>query len=629
MTTEPTELAQKVTDARRALAAGRGADAWQAMTDLLKAFPDDSRVALEAGLIGLRSGHRREALGVLQSATQRWPEIAMGWALLGEALSAQRDRPAAVAAYRRAVALDSSNPQVNAAAGITFADAGETDAAIAVLSPLIDVAGAPFAAKARLAGLLLEQSGAAAAQPAFVAAVAAIKANLQAGQWDEALRSEKLLDDWFVRPIEDEAHAETSFSAWRDAMTQAGEKAASTLPPLPTKLESRSGTTAPIVGFFLHTASTLGHVELMLDYLAAMKNAAAPEIDPRVYVFTGVHQGLQDEARRRGLPITFVEAAWPGGVSPMPYRKLLWLREQLARDGVGALVWVSVPHFVHFGAALGVAPTNIFWALRFRPVDSPHVQGYVACASCFEREDRVNGRRWDVIPLAFGGLAGPPRAGEAAAIRRGLGDPRVIFGTLARREKMQGEAWLEAVGLTLKACPQALFLWAGRDEDPRVADALRAMGVADQCRFIGWVDTRLYAQVLDIFLDTAPVGCGMTAMEAMAWGKPLVSFKDPLTNWGQCLRPVLEGRVPDPAAKAAIEDIFALDSGRELLAWADTPGNYAAWAQRLAEEADYRAAVGAAGRAFTERYFGNPAYAAARFATVIREILARDSDAKS
>lgn len=628
--TEASALPQKVAEARRALAAGRRADAWAIMNGLLKTFPNDSRVALETALTGLRGGYAREAIVVLRRATKRWPDIAMGWALLGEALAGQRDHRNAAAHYRRAMALDPDNHQISAAAAIAFANAGENDEAIVLLSRLASLPNAPFATKARLAGLLLQQSGAAAAQPAFSAAVDMMKANLDAGAFDEALRNENQLDQWFVRPIEDEDHQERCFSQWRDAMTQAGEKAAAALPPLPplVQLAARKQTSVPVVGFFLHAASMLGHVELMLDYLEAMKKAVVPEIEPRIYVYAGFDRELQDEARRRGLPLIFLDATWGGGVSNMPYKKLLWLRHQLASDGVKGLVWVSVPDYMHFGAALGVAPVNIFWALRFRPVASPYVQGYVACASCFEQEDVVNGRRWDVIPLAFRDLTGPERAKDVAAIRRDLGSPAIVFATLARGEKMQGEAWLEAIGRTLKACPQALFLWTGRNgEDPRVARALREMGVADQCRFIGWVDTRFYAQVLDIFLDTAPVGCGMTAMEAMAWGKPLVSFKDPLTNWGQCLRPVLDGRAGDAETKATIERIFALDSDRPLLAWADTPAQYAALAQRLAEDASYRTDVAAAGKTFTDRYFGNPAYAAARFAAVIRNVLARQSGA--
>ena len=129
--------------------------------------------------------------------------------------------------------------------------------------------------------------------------------------------------------------------------------------------------------------------------------------------------------------------------------------------------------------------------------------------------------------------------------------------------------------------------------------------------------------MIDIFLDSAPVGCGMTAMEAMAWGKPLVSFKDPLTNWGQCLAPLLGGRTVDPAAKADIEAIFALNSERELLAWSKSPADYAEWARRLAEDCVLRADVGAAARAFTDKYFGDPRYAAGRFAELLQGWLAQ------
>ncbi len=618
--TDAKPLAEEVAAVRRDLAAGRRDEAWRAMTDLLRRFPVVPRVALEAGWTGLRCGQAPAAGAILRRLTERWPDNGSGWAVLGEALAAAGERADASAAYRRAIDLASGNPRIMTMVGLALANLNETEAAVAALRHATAAPSPSFAARACLAGLLAQRSGLAAARAEFDAAVAAMLADLRAGRFDEALTGESQLDTWVVRPVEDEAHAETCFAAWRDAMTEAGAKAAAALPPITA--ERRRDDDVPIVGFFLHAASLLGHVELALDYLAAIRNGAGPRLEPRLYVFAGVHDGLREQARRRGLPITFIDTEWSGGGAAQPFQKLLWLRERLARDGVSTLVWISVPHFVHFGAALGVAPINIFWALRFRPVSSPYIQGSVACASCFEREDRVNGRRWDVIPLAFQDLAGPARDDEVAAIRRRLGDPPIVFASLARREKMQGKAWLEAVGLTLKACPDAVFLWTGRSEDPRIAGALRDMGVAAQSRFVGWVDTRLYAQVLDIFLDTAPVGCGLTAMQAMAWGKPLVSFKDPLTNWGQCLAPVLDGRIADPAAKAAIEAIFALGRGRDLLAWADNPQGYAALAAKLAGDGAFRAEVGAAGRTFTARYFGSPDYAAERLATVIRATLA-------
>jgi hypothetical protein len=67
--------------------------------------------------------------------------------------------------------------------------------------------------------------------------------------------------------------------------------------------------------------------------------------------------------------------------------------------------------------------------------------------------------------------------------------------------------------------------------------------------------------------------------------------------------------------------MFALGSGRELLAWVDTPEDYAAMVRRLADDAAFCADAGAAGKAFTDRYFGDPAYAAMRLAAVIRRVI--------
>lgn len=578
---------QYLAETRKASAEGRHEDAWRIFKLLLASHPNELMLQFDASRAALSAGHSYDATVLLKGFIAKRPDIGMAWGLLGEALIAMSQHDAAADAFAKAISL------------------GQV----------------PYLFHARLAGLRARSSDMGAFRESFSVAVNLLIADLTADKFDDALEKEEHLVKHAVRTIESEDHTEASFAQWRTAMTAAGERAAASAPPIsPTRQEC-----PPVVGFFIHVASTLGHVELALDYMSAMAADRANPIRPHLYVFSGFNAALLDDCHRRGIPVTFVERESGIGRAYLAYKRLLWLRERAARDGLAAMVWISVQSLVHFAAAMRLAPVNIFWALRFRGIDSPYIDGRVACASCFEREDVVHGQRWDLIPLAFNDLRGPDRSQEAAEIRRQLGDPPLLFGTFARREKMQGDAWLEAVGRSLKACPQALFVWADREEDPKVAAALKRMGVDAQSRFVGWVDTRLYSQAIDIFLDTAPVGCGMTAMEAMAWGKPLVSFKDPLTNWGQCLAPVLDGGIADPAAKADIECIFALNSGRELLAWSDSAAGYADWVRRLAEDSDLRANVGAAARAFTDKYFGDTRYAASRFAELLRGWLSRRS----
>jgi tetratricopeptide (TPR) repeat protein len=641
---------EAIAAAKRDFADGRRQQALKTVLALAKEHPREPLVLLEAGSLALRAGESRKAAPLFATAVHLRPDIANAWLCLGHALiqsgqfktavEALQDAKArlpgnadvlgllaqafekagvpaeAAECYLAAARLQPESADRHVAAGQALYNVGRTAEAAAELER--GVALGSFLARAMLVGFRIQRDGFAAGRHALEAAVAEMTSKLDAGDYDEALLYENDLTKHVVRPIESESHAEACLATWRDAMTAAGTKAAKALAPAPRPAPP-SGS--PVVGFVVYTASMLAHVELALDYISAILASSVAPIQPRVYVLYGNNGALAAEAKRRGIPLTVTETEWSGGAKPAPYQRLLWLRGRLAQDNVSALVWISLSPCVHFGAAFQLAPVNIFWAMRFRPIVSPFIQGTISCGGCFEREEIVHGRRWDVVPLAFADLKGPPRAAEAGKIRRDLGQPRIVLGTLARAQKMQDDRWLEAVGLTLRRCPEAVFVWAGRTEDEKVRATLAKMGVSSQSRHVGWVDTRLYAQVIDVFLDTAPMGCGLTAMEAMAWGKPLVSFKDPLTNWGQCLRPVLEGRVDDPAARAEIERIFALGSGRELLAWVDTPQDYAAMVRHLLDDEAFRADVGAAGKAFTDRYFGDPGYAAARLAALVRRVI--------
>ena len=51
--------------------------------------------------------------------------------------------------------------------------------------------------------------------------------------------------------------------------------------------------------------------------------------------------------------------------------KLRILRDRLAEDGVGCAVWVSIPAGASFALSMGLAPVQVFWALRFHPLSAP------------------------------------------------------------------------------------------------------------------------------------------------------------------------------------------------------------------------------------------------------------------
>ena len=68
-------------------------------------------------------------------------------------------------------------------------------------------------------------------------------------------------------------------------------------------------------------------------------------------------------------------------------------------------------------------------------------------------------------------------------------------------------------------------MWAGREEDPFISNAFKDAGVRDKTEFIGWVNTSLFANVLDLMLDTFPIGNSITAFQAMEAGTPVIMRK--------------------------------------------------------------------------------------------------------
>ena len=69
-------------------------------------------------------------------------------------------------------------------------------------------------------------------------------------------------------------------------------------------------------------------------------------------------------------------------------------------------------------------------------------------------------------------------------------------------------------------------MFTGREISRVMAEALENQGVAAQAMFIGWVDTELYANLIDCFLETFPFGCGVTGMQALSHGTPIISLWD-------------------------------------------------------------------------------------------------------
>jgi hypothetical protein len=406
-----------------------------------------------------------------------------------------------------------------------------------------------------------------------------------------------MLYNRFVKKIETEAHARACFQSWLAPIVTYGRRFRDTTLPRPLwqPTAERPWRTA----FLLYAEHVLGHTEALLELLNHRPAGLPWHDQPIVYVLNGSNEALDALVARTGARIVNVDRQPdpPQGFTA----KMQWLRRHMDAEGVSHFVWVSAPATAPYAMAMKLAPVQVFWTLKFHPFQIPDIDGFITYGAWSEQTRRLHGQEdWQVVPFMMSKPSGPVDPARVAETRARFAQHDILFGTLARTEKMNSRPFLDAVVRILRDHPKAGFLWAGRERLQAIQMHFDQAGVAGQCHFIGWVETPLYARVLDVFLECFPFGCGLTGIQALEAGTAFLSFAAPETQYGMhFLRPLQTGG----AAADEIRRLLAPGAdGRAPLLYANDADEYVALAAKLASDAAFRAAAGAAGQAYYRHY---------------------------
>lgn len=442
-------------------------------------------------------------------------------------------------------------------------------------------------------------------------------AMLEQGRYGEAFALERHAYESYVKQTESESHFTATVSRWKDAMRAAGARYASTLPRLP-----RAAPGALMrVAFFVHSVTHLAHVQMVLNLVEGNAELATPRFQPFVFCLVGEPPALE-RFRRAGAK---VEVLSETGANVTDLAALAALRQRIAQSGIDVLVWVSVVALMPFAFAMRLAPAQVWWAMKYHGLDLPEIDGYLTGGGLEGGTKSIGGREWLAGPVASNEWTAPEKAAQAAQVRASIGSYRVVYGCFGREEKLKDAQFLDAVCRVLKAVPDAAFLWTGRVRDPDIQGALEAGGVADRCRYIGWVDTKLYAQVIDVFLDSFPFPCGFTLYEAMAAGKPAVLLANAAsadTGANALIGPLLDAGDPGRDAARLARSIFA-PQGESLSLRARDADEYVRLAVVAGTDEGLRMRSGRAHREFVERFLADRARAAVIYAGHFESVLAK------
>lgn len=427
---------------------------------------------------------------------------------------------------------------------------------------------------------------------------------------DPVLHLESLAYGQYIKSSEDPDHHTKAFAALEPIIGKATRRVSIA----PRVIKPHPGV--PRVVFFLPNGHMMAHTEVLLSFLEGLKNVADRPIEPFVYLLTSRGESeISGVLQRLGTPL------WVNATPVDQWQAVESIdncRQQMARDNIDAVVFVSVPQFLAHFAAAPLAPVQIWWSMKFPLPNFPGLDGRVFYRSLFNQVFEIEGVHWRGGPL---GLTPPPSADPAkvAAVRAQYPGRRIL-GTIAREEKIREPGFLNAVVRLLGKHPDTCFLWTGRKKLPEIEAHFVAGGVADRCHFVGWVDPGVYCRVFDLFLETYPL-TGLMAAWSMALGKPVISVGR-LGFLGTYLEGIFNGSVPcPPGERERLDAIFKPLQGRLPYLWADTPAQIDGIADAVLADPALAEALGAAEQAFITGFLSDPASSAAIQARHFRAII--------
>lgn len=328
----------------------------------------------------------------------------------------------------------------------------------------------------------------------------ALKNACDAKDIDIALALEVLIYQSFIREYESEEAVYEfckTVSPWMEGLAE--------------KVEPSKGDG---IGFVLPSGSYLANAEVLISVLRKVNNGT-------VFILGNASVRLRQEL----TGIDFVESGKGLGNKA----RIDWLYEEIKKRWIGTIVWVSGQALVHYAFAKRIASKQMYWTLRYHGITSNHVDCLIT--SSFPRDQEkveINGRTWVCSPIPWPEKV---KRGDEEKINKLKEVTRGYFlmGVVAREEKMTPE-YLKAVGHILTECPTAAFLFTSAKPYPLADEILGKF--KGRVGNLGWVNPVDTIPAFDLFLDTYPLGCGLTSMVAMDVEVPIVYMKGSMGSCG-------------------------------------------------------------------------------------------------
>jgi len=218
----------------------------------------------------------------------------------------------------------------------------------------------------------------------------------------------------------------------------------------------------------------------------------------------------------------------------------LAMRKLCEENHIDVAVWVHLPSIMFPLFGMRVAEKQVFLCQYLHPdLKRYQIDGLITYGCIFEKQSVFLKDPWRVFPSSVN--ISKKRYTFDPLLRNSFckGEGTIILSTFGRIEKIRQPDFLGCVAEILKRTNSTIYLYTGYEDDPQISVFFHKKGLAERVRFIGWVDIDIYLPIIDIVLDSFPLASGITALKAMAYGKPVLSLGNMYSYMGRDIKPLM------------------------------------------------------------------------------------------
>ncbi|MGZ0076728.1 hypothetical protein [Methylomonas sp. YC3] len=195
------------------------------------------------------------------------------------------------------------------------------------------------------------------------------------------------------------------------------------------------------------------------------------------------------------------------------FKKVTLVRERLVQDNVDILIAVNGRPEINFLFASRVAPIQIFWSHGNYVFD---VQGIDKRILHYSTDDyKLYGYEFSEFNILTDYSVTDKHDCQQKAnfIRQRWSGNTIVLGAIGRLAKMEDREYLNVIARLLLSGKDLVFLVCGNGDNSRILAVIESFGVSDKVFFEGYIDPKVYAFVIDIYLDPFPSGGGESLEE--------------------------------------------------------------------------------------------------------------------